>query len=345
MDNTNTIFTYLDFYKDYSFDEVNFNMIDALVYSIISYIPIESIRDNSSFEVLNSIASTFRLDSSMGSVAIKILKIISKSERYKNVRLFNLVKEYNDELEFGALTFRDKSYTFIGFQGSIGTISGWKENLYLCIDFPTKTQNRSADYIKRTVRFCDRKIYIGGHSKGGNLAISSSLLLPKYITRRIKKIYNFDGPGFRKEEINSEKYKLLKDRMVNILPDGSMIGIILNNENRIFIKSKNVSIEKHFPYNWIVFGEFFVKSEENKSSKALNNKLNDFLNKLSYDERKTCIDILFELIKNKKVKSLNDLSKLEFTDIKGIISNVKNLSSDNKKVVLDAFKTFIKKEE
>jgi hypothetical protein len=213
------------------------------------------------------------------------------------------------------------------------------------LDFPTKSQSRSAEYIKNTIKISDRKIYIGGHSKGGNLAAASSLLLPWFITRRIKKVYNFDGPGFRKEEINGDKYKLLKDRMVNILPDGSMIGIILNNDNRIFIKSKNVSIEKHFPYNWILFGEFFVISEENKSSKALNNKLNDFLNKLSYDERKTCIDTLFELIKNKKVKSLNDLSKLDIEDIKGIINSVKNLSIDKKKVVIEAFKTFIKKED
>ena len=337
-----TIMDYIEYYKDYSFNDIKFNMIDALLYSIISYIPVDHIRDNTSLKSLNNITSTIKGTGTMSNLAIEIIKKMNDSIRYKNVRLYSLVKEYNDDIEFGALTFRDYNYTFIGFQGSIGTISGWRENLYLTLEFPTKTQDRASKYLKDVIRFSDRHIYIGGHSKGGNLALASLLLTTKRIAKRVVKVYNFDGPGFKDEELHSEKYKLLKDKMVNILPDGSMVGILLNHGSYNFIRSKSVSIDKHFPNNWIVFGEFFAKTEENRSSKALNDKLDNGLAKLSYEERKIFIDTLFELMKNKKVSSLKDFSKLDIDDIKGIISSMKNLSSDKKKIVMDTAKAFIK---
>lgn len=337
-----TILDYIEYYKDYSFSEIKFNMIDALLYSIISYVPVDHIRDNTSLKSLYNITSTIKTGGTMAKLAIEVISKMNDTKRYRNVRLYSLVKEYTDEIEFGALTFRDFGYTFIGFQGSIGTISGWKENLYLTLEFPTKTQTRSLEYVKDVVRFTDRHIYIGGHSKGGNLALASLLLVPKRISKRIVNVYNFDGPGFKDEELHSELYKSLSDKMINVLPDGSMIGILLNHGKYNFIRSKSVSIDKHFPNNWIVFGEFFAKTEENRSSKALNDKIDNGLAKLSYEERKAFVDTLFELMKNKKVSSLKDFSKLDIDDIKGIISSMKNLSSDKKKIVLDTAKAFIK---
>ncbi len=338
----NSIFDYLAYYKNSSFDEVKFNMIDALLYSIIAYVPVTELRDNSSLKTLNSITTNMKSSGTMATLAINVIRVMADSIRYKDVRLYRLVKEYNETLEFGALTFRDNNYTFIGFQGSIGTMAGWRENLYLTINFPTASQDRSVKYVKEVVRLKDRNLYIGGHSKGGNLALASLLLAPRYVARRVVKVYNFDGPGFRNEEVKSEKYKELKDKMVNILPDGSVIGMLLQHEEYHFIKSRSISIEKHFPNNWAVFGQFFVEGEETKSSKAFDNKVELGLSKLTYEERKQFIDTIFEFMKEKKISSLKDISKLDIEDIKGIISSMKNLSSDKKKIVLDTAKAFIK---
>ena len=224
----------------------------------------------------------------------------------------------------------------------MGTISGWKENLYITLEYPTVTQKVAIDYLKKVFRLKDRNLYLGGHSKGGNLAISSLLLSPNYITRRVVKVFNFDGPGFRKEELNSERYKSLKDKMVNILPDGSMIGVILSHGEYNFIKSKGVSIEKHFPSNWLIFGEFFVKSEENNASKALHNKIVNSLDKLTYEEKKICIDTMFGLIKDKNIRSVRDFTKMSVDDYKNIISSMKNIPSERRKLMIEVFKLFVK---
>ena len=338
----NDIYDYLNYYKDYTFKDIKFNIIDALLYSIISYVPIDNIREGITLKILNNYMENIKVNGTMVTTAKKIIEIMSKSKRYDHVKLYNLVKKYDDNIEFGALTFRDYDYTFVGFQGSIGTISGWKENLYLTINYPSLTQDEAIKYLKHTYRLKDRNLYIGGHSKGGNLALASFMLSPSYITRKVVKVYNFDGPGFRVEEVTSDRYKELKDRMVNILPDGSMIGVILNHGNYNFIKSKGVSIEKHFPNNWNIFGEFFVEAEENKSSKALHDRIKLGLSKLNDEEKKICLDTVFEVIKNKKVKSVKDFTSLKIDDIKIIVASMKNLPGDKKKILLDTFKAFIK---
>ncbi len=338
----NTIFEYLDYYKDYSFKDIKFNIIDALLYSTLIYIPITNMRENTSLKTYYNMASNITLKGNMSNIALSLLETMSKSKRYENVRLFSLVKEYTDGYEFGALTFRDFDYTYVAYQGSVGTISGWKENLYITLEYPTVTQKVAIDYLKKVFRLKDKNLYIGGHSKGGNLAISSLLLSPNYITRRVVKVFNFDGPGFRKEELNSERYNSLKDKMVNILPDGSMIGVILSHGEYNFIKSKGVSIEKHFPSNWLIFGEFFVKSEENNASKALHNKIVNSLDKLTYEEKKICIDTMFGLIKDKNIRSVRDFTKMSVDDYKNIISSMKNIPSERRKLMIEVFKLFVK---
>ena len=337
-----SIFDYINYYKDYSFKDIKFNSVDALIYSILAYMPLDKIREGSSIKSINSITSLIKMTGIKG-VATELIRLMATSKRYENVKAYNLVKIENDDIEFGAITFRDYDYTFVAYQGSIGTIAGWKENLYLTINYPSLTQNEALKYLKNTFRLKDRNLYLGGHSKGGNLALASFMLSPNYITKRVVKVFNFDGPGFKEEEFKSNRYKELKDRMVNILPDGSMIGILLNHEKCEYIKSRNVSIEKHYPNNWAIFGEFFVKGELNKSSKSLHDKIILGLSKLNNEEKQICIDTVFELIKNKKVKSFKDFTNLNIDDIKAIIKNMKNMPQEKRKIIFDVFKAFIKK--
>lgn len=338
----NSIFDYLNFYKDTSFKEVKFNIMDALLFSMIVYIPITNMREGTSLKTYYNMASNIVIKGTMANDAVKLLSVMSKSIRYSSVRLYSLVKEYNDEYEFGALTFRDYDYTFVAYQGSIGTISGWKENLYITLKYPTITQDVAVNYLKRVFKLKDRNLYLGGHSKGGNLALSSLLLSPSYINKRIVNVFNFDGPGFRNEEINSDKYKSLKDKMINILPDGSMIGILLNHDKYNFIKSKGVSIEKHFPTNWLIFGEFFIPCEENKASKSLHDKIKVSLDKLTDEEKKICIDTMFGLIKDKKIRSVRDFTSMSVEDYKSLLSSMKGIPSDRRKLMIDVFKIFVR---
>ena len=61
------------------------------------------------------------------------------------------------------------------------------------------SQLRAADYVQRAARrYKGWKLYLGGHSKGGNLAVYSAVNCGKTVQNRIVAVYNNDGPGFRK---------------------------------------------------------------------------------------------------------------------------------------------------
>ena len=47
------IYEYLNYYKDYSLDEILFNVMDALLFSILIYLPLKSMKDYVLLEDLN----------------------------------------------------------------------------------------------------------------------------------------------------------------------------------------------------------------------------------------------------------------------------------------------------
>ena len=329
MDNFNNIYTYINYYKNYTVKENPFNMMDALIYTYMTYIPLNNIQNGIGIKEFRDLITEDMLHG-MAKDAYKMIKLIASSKRYKNIKIYNVIKEYTDDIEFGALTIRDKDYVFVGYQGSIGTMAGWKENFNITYEYPVKTQKRALEYFNKSTNILDLKIYVAGHSKGGNLAMSTVMELPKLSYDRVVKVYNFDGPGFRKEEFYSNKFKLLQKKLINIMPEGSLVGILQNNEKYNFVKSSGIGFHQHFPVNWHTYGEFFEPSKELDSSKKIQDNLLDSVNKISYDDLKKFVDTLFNLINDRGIKNLRDINKITIEDVKGIVKDKKNLSKDDR---------------
>ena len=51
------------------------------------------------------------------------------------------------------------------------------------------------------------KLIVGGHSKGGNLAVYSAVFCKDSVKNRIERVINADGPGFDKSVILTDNYK------------------------------------------------------------------------------------------------------------------------------------------
>ena len=54
----NNMFTYIDYYKDYTFNEISFNDIDALIFASLVYIPIMKLSNKKLKEIGDSIYTT-----------------------------------------------------------------------------------------------------------------------------------------------------------------------------------------------------------------------------------------------------------------------------------------------
>ena len=204
-----TIKEYLKYYKSLTFSECKLNINDVLLFTELSYIDWHNIvpEDNNkitlkeAFNIYQKTKNVYLSTFMKGNIAN--LKDIYTSTRYKDIYLSNYKEYVDNEKQFGALKIHFDNKVFISYKGTNGTIIGWKEDFTLGYHFPIISQKYAINYLNEVITSEDKEIYIGGHSKGVNLAMTSSMYCNNDIFKRIKTIYNLDGPGFREKDLNN----------------------------------------------------------------------------------------------------------------------------------------------
>lgn len=335
-----TLKDYLYYYKNTSLEEVNINELDILLFSILSYLPINSFKNKLNLEeFIDYTSKTINKKdySKMGKISYEILISIKESIRYKDLKVKNFINIKNELTQFGASTFYLKDNTIISFKGTDGSAISWFENLRLGYSYPTNTQLVAINYLKENIKK-DKNIYICGHSKGGNLALVSSLEATTNIIKRIKKIYNFDGPGLLKEEFTSSKYNKIKDKLITIVPSSSVVGILLNLDNYNVVESNNTFVYQHYPTSWKIFGNYFIPSKLSSMSKKLHESTTTNLESLERDKVKEVFETLFKTINMK----YDDHFNFTINDILNILKNMNNVNEEVKKYLIEILKTLIK---
>ena len=75
----------------------------------------------------------------------------------------------------------------------------------------------------------DGPLILGGHSKGGNLALYAACHTTDAVRKRIRKVYSFDGPGVDKQTLDGQEYPQVRghDRAQRYIPQSSVIGMLL----------------------------------------------------------------------------------------------------------------------
>ena len=316
-----TIIDYLNYYKDITLKYVKLNQQDFLIFTILAYLPVDSFTTQKNLQEFIKYTNKYKdRTASRNTVktAYQLLKIMSSSRRYQDLKVENFIQEENNETQFGAVTFTLGKNKIIAFNGSNRSIISWMENMRILYQYPTKTQEKAIEYLKESIQKEDDNIYVTGHSKGGNLAMVSTMELDSPKLKKIKKIYNFDGPGLRKEEYLT-KYSKIKKKLTTIIPSNSMVGILLYNDNYQVIKSKNHLIETHYPSSWCIFGEFFQEENLKVFSSQLHNYTTITLEKIDHALLKETIEALFlTLIKE-------NTEEISFSTLKESLKKVKDI--------------------
>ena len=107
------------------------------------------------------------------------------------------------------------------------------------------------------------KVYICGHSKGGNLAIYSTFHRSDEQIMRIEKVYSFDGPGFMKEVVAGAEYKRIIPKIESYLPQSSIVGMIMySGEDYNIVHSEAHGLMQHFVLSWNVIGNYKCRNDK-----------------------------------------------------------------------------------
>ena len=351
---TRYLFDYLERVGKYNFDEVNFSIIDSLILTNLSYYHFNFMKDKLNETLTIEEAShIYFMYSELTKLADPntrrnhFLEVLATTKRFRNLKIFNYQNEISTkkEKQFSAISIKlNKDTVYISFRGTDLTLVGWKEDFNMCYLNKIPSQTSAKNYIENPIYNKYKNIYIGGHSKGGNLAMYSALNTNSKIQNKIKNVFNFDGPGFPKLEINEENEGIYK-KIIMIVPSMSIIGMIFNDINGIYvIESSARGLEQHDLFSWVITDEnkFNYGTYLSNKSKGLNKAFNTYMTKLPLKERKEFINICYFLIENNNAKDLlefrNNLMKSYFE----ILKNYNKLDSKEKDLLKKHIRYLIK---
>ena len=322
-----------------SFTEDSFNIVDSLILAYLSYLHFPSTKTKLKDLSVLKFAKTKKNK--------EFIKRVIASNRYKDIELCFYVEDTNDliEKQFSAVTFLLPDNTmYISFRGTDSTLTGWKEDFNMAFMLPVPAQKEALNYVEKITKLIPRKFYIGGHSKGGNLAVYAGCNINSELSKRVIKIYSHDGPGFLKEFLTTSNYQSVKEKIEKVVPSSSIIGMLLyTNEHYKIIKSSEKGILEHDPFSWLVKDNNFIILKDLSDGTAYTNKvINDFLSSLSKKEREIFIDSLFTVLKSTNLTTLDEISKNFIIKLPNILIAIYKLDDVNKKYILKTIKALIK---
>ena len=346
---------YLKWRNDVSLSVASFNDIDNVILSYISYMNFsELFPENNNTSDIKEILEVFCEKHSLDEIrengqftarAPILLEQMVKGERFGGPRIGHY-KDIFDEDEikqFSAVTFFLPDGTnYIAFRGTDSTITGWKEDFLMSCMSDTEGAKEAADYLNDVSSSIKGELILGGHSKGGNFAIYASAFCNDKVKKRITKVYNNDGPGFRYEIINTDEYKKALPKICSIVPQTSMIGQLLSNEaKQIVIKSNATGIFQHDAMTWEVEKDKFVDSELDDFSKFVNSALGTWLEELDDETRESVVSTVFTMIEDTGAETFKELGASLFKNAELIIKGLVNLPKEKRDELMTALGSLV----
>lgn len=348
------ILDYIDWRGDLSFFRAGFNQVDNTILSLLSYIDLRdivppagggSISLHEAARLYFSKSEKEQAEEFHFQTALEVFQKAAESKRYGGILLSDYTDEIDREKEsqFSALTIRlGKGKYFISFSGTDDSIVGWKENFNMSFVEATESQRKSVEYLHRTAGEHDGELRIGGHSKGGNLAVYASVCCKEEIRKRIKRIYNNDGPGFTKKMLDQAAYARLGTKILSLFPEGSVVGMCLEHEGDILVvKSKKGKLQ-HDPINWEVLGTSFIDAGElNESARFFHRTIGAWMKKMPPEQREEFVDAVFAALEEHNILKVEDLSSLSPDQFLALWKSGSEINQENQDIIGKGVKLFI----
>ncbi|WP_101697029.1 DUF2974 domain-containing protein [Clostridium minihomine] len=276
----------------------------------------------------------------------RLLFALAASPRFRNILVGNYSEQLDiqQEKQFAAVTFYlDTQTAYIAFRGTDATFIGWKEDFNMAFQSPVPSQEEALIYLNSVAKQWPGTFLIGGHSKGGNLAVYSAMMSPVEIQNRIRQIYSHDGPGFKAEILQSSNFDQIQTRIHKTLPQSSIVGMLLENQEPYsIVKSNRFGIMQHDPFSWIVEEkQFSVLERLSVTAKHMDHTLNGWLQTLSDGERERFIDTLYTVL---NAGGITDFSQLETEwqkSLSAMLNAARNIEPDAREFAFQTLKSFV----
>ena len=343
-----TILDYLREYGDYSLEEKPFSDVDSLVISQLAYLKFDGIvpgpeekRPPVSLQEIAAHADYDHLyaDERYRRDNTALFMGALNGRRFGNLHLWNYVNliEPERESQFSAVVCGfSGGLTYVVFRGMDENMVGWKEDLNLAFSEPVPGQLRSVPYLEQAARTIEGGFFVGGHSKGGNLAVYAAMYCEPAVRERIERIYDHDGPGFRPEVRQQGAWQEIEGRIHKTVPRSSMVGMLLYADIAYrVVESKTIGLAQHNPYTWLVKnGDFRMADEIRPGRRFVDQTLNEWILSLDQEQMHIFVDTLYGVVQASETDNLIDFTAHWVQNVQKIGRAISEVDEETAKVVM-----------
>ena len=343
------IFDYLEWRGDVPFSTDPFNEVDNLVLAELAYtdfdgvvalqgepVPVRAVRDR--YFRLHTRAEVRGRRTFTGPAPL-LLDPLADSVRYRDMRIawYRNHVSAKESVQMAAVTLWPGDGTvYAAFRGTDNTLVGWKEDFTFSYLTETPGQRMAVEYLNERFRDGSLPIRVGGHSKGGNFAVYASVFCDEGVRRRIRDVFTNDGPGFANAVTRLPAYRDLASRIVSIVPEDSLVGILMNSavDHRI-IRSSNRGPTAHDALSWLVRGNRFIPVEERSCfSVFFERSMRAWLADLSDGEKRRFVESIFGVLESTGSRTLEEMRQTPVQSAFAVLRAARGLSPDRQRQVL-----------
>jgi hypothetical protein len=304
------VFDYLSWRGDVPLSISPFNPVDSLVLAELSYTDFSGVLSPDGEPVsLASACAAFFATRDRAEVAARksytaraplLMDFMLAGARFRDVRLcrYRTVNDYAEATQFAALTLLLPDETaFVAFRGTDGTVLGWKEDMEMSYHSHSKGQVCAAEYLTGVGQALSCPLRVGGHSKGGNLAVYSAAFCDPAVQARITDVYTLDGPGFHDDVRAEAGYRAVMDRTHAVIPDTSIIGLLLAIDcpHRV-VRSDASGIVQHDGFTWQVGPTDFEPAPLSRMGEFMENTISTWVSRQDGETLRSMVDSIFSVL-------------------------------------------------
>ena len=338
---------YLDWRGDVPFRLDPFNEADNLILAVLAYTELEGVLPGDGFRngmgiraLCEAYLSSHPEEESQKAggvfahLAPPLLKKLAASERFGGLVIsdyINLVsKDHAEQMAAVTCQVGDGS-VYVAFRGTDNSLVGWKEDFLLAYTPQTSGQKHAAEYLSRIGSCSNMPLRVGGHSKGGNLAVYAAAFCAPEIRPRVVEVYSNDGPGFLPEVVGTPEYAAVCPKVRGFIPEETLFGLLL--ENRFaqkVIRSSRKGIMQHDAFSWEILRNRFTEAAGvSGSSRYLDRTITAWINELSPQSRREFVDTVFDVLETPGSATFAELNQSKLKNYGEMVKAVLELDKDS----------------
>ena len=354
------VFDYLRWRGDLLLSERAFNEVDNLLMSLLSYIDLGGIvpvPGQGEITLAEAAAAYFARRGEPREPLADVVDtaaewdwmffLMGAAPRFAGMKLscYQDVLDTKADKQFCAVSIEtEPGRLYLAYRGTTDDLAGWKEDFLLACLPEIPSHEEALRYLTEVADlYPEHRLTLGGHSKGGNLAVYAAVRAEDRIKARIETVWTNDGPGFQQDFVQSPLYASMADRIREIVPKSSMVGLLLNQKQPwLVVDSSQSGVLQHDGITWQVARDRFealpaLTKESMRSAKLIK----DWIDSMDLPARRAFVDALFDTLSASGEETVSGIMRDVPKALNASLAEARNLDKDIRDRVVDFIRLMI----